>query len=317
MALSPQQAQVARFLVTLARSHGLSPQRAQEFAAAAYAESGLNPSIRNKTSGATGLFQLLSSGYVNRANQMGGVTNPRANANAILPSYIAYWRSHPNAVPGQAGAAVERSGEGSSFYAGPLSILRGLGAGASLSSAPAAAPVAPTGQAPSPAGPVGNPRAALATALIAANQASGRNEQPDYSQFAALVAAARQPSVAQAVAAPAQARTRLARGGINELFYDPLGAIKAGQQIAPVGGHSDHVHVALTSLQAQLNAESEARQLGLRVGQEQNADVTRVHVPTSYHYRNFPGSRYREAADVSGDPARMAAFYKWVAKNFR
>jgi hypothetical protein len=66
-----------------------------------------------------------------------------------------------------------------------------------------------------------------------------------------------------------------------------------------------------------LNAESEARQLGLRVGQEQNADVTRVHAPHSYHYRNFPGSKYRQAADVSGNPARMAQFYKWVAKNFR
>lgn len=30
----------------------------------------------------------------------------------------------------------------------------------------------------------------------------------------------------------------------TELFYDPKGAIKNGQRIPPIGGHSDHVHVA-------------------------------------------------------------------------
>lgn len=30
----------------------------------------------------------------------------------------------------------------------------------------------------------------------------------------------------------------------TELFYDPRGAVKNGSDIAPIGGHSDHVHVA-------------------------------------------------------------------------
>lgn len=30
----------------------------------------------------------------------------------------------------------------------------------------------------------------------------------------------------------------------RELFYDPLGGIKRGQEIGPIGGHSDHVHYA-------------------------------------------------------------------------
>lgn len=30
----------------------------------------------------------------------------------------------------------------------------------------------------------------------------------------------------------------------TELFYDPKGAVKNGSDIAPIGGHSDHVHVA-------------------------------------------------------------------------
>lgn len=30
----------------------------------------------------------------------------------------------------------------------------------------------------------------------------------------------------------------------TELFYDPLGGVKYGQDIGPIGGHSDHVHIA-------------------------------------------------------------------------
>ena len=30
----------------------------------------------------------------------------------------------------------------------------------------------------------------------------------------------------------------------TELFYDPEGAIKNGKAITPIGGHSDHVHIA-------------------------------------------------------------------------
>jgi len=30
----------------------------------------------------------------------------------------------------------------------------------------------------------------------------------------------------------------------TELFYDPAGGIKHGRNIGPIGGHSDHVHIA-------------------------------------------------------------------------
>jgi len=36
----------------------------------------------------------------------------------------------------------------------------------------------------------------------------------------------------------------MAQKNPTELFYDPLGGIKHGQQIGAIGGHSDHVHVA-------------------------------------------------------------------------
>lgn len=42
-------------------------------------------------------------------------------------------------------------------------------------------------------------------------------------------------------------RAALGRYGSHllELFYDPIGAIKNGQSIPAIGGHSDHVHIAL------------------------------------------------------------------------
>ncbi|MGC4115174.1 MAG: hypothetical protein QM765_11310 [Myxococcales bacterium] len=30
----------------------------------------------------------------------------------------------------------------------------------------------------------------------------------------------------------------------TEMFYDPIGGIKHGQNIGAIGGHSDHVHIA-------------------------------------------------------------------------
>ncbi len=39
---------------------------------------------------------------------------------------------------------------------------------------------------------------------------------------------------------------RYAGSNPRELYYDPIGGIKRGQQIGPIGGHSDHVHLALS-----------------------------------------------------------------------
>ncbi len=125
---------------------GLTPAEAKDFAAVQWGESGFSATALNKHSGAAGLYQLLSSGYVNKANQLGGVMNPNANIAAILPDYVKYYKSHPNLVPGAAGSAVERSGEGASFYAAGYSHLGG-GAGVSTTAAPAYHPF-DTGPAP-------------------------------------------------------------------------------------------------------------------------------------------------------------------------
>src|SRR5581483_5514966 len=120
-------APAAQLAYQLAIQHGLTPAEATDFAAVQYGESGFNPNAQNKSSGAAGLYQLLSSGYVNRANQMGGVFNPTANILAILPNYVSYYRSHPQLVPGAAGAAVEASGEPASYYAAGYAHLGDTG----------------------------------------------------------------------------------------------------------------------------------------------------------------------------------------------
>lgn len=129
MGLNPQQQRMAELIFTMGRQAGLPVNRSLELVAAAYAESRLNPSAVNKKSGAAGLFQLLSPGYVQRAAHAGGAMNPQANVSAILPDYVNYWKQHPGAAPGEAGRDVERSGQGAGFYANPLALLGGVAAG--------------------------------------------------------------------------------------------------------------------------------------------------------------------------------------------
>ena len=118
--LNSKQLANARIIYTEGLKAALSGARSRELVAAAYMESTLYANARNPYSGAAGLFQLLSSGYVKRANQLGGVYNPKANTDAILPSYVGYWRRYATAVPGAAASAVEASGEPPSWYAKPL-----------------------------------------------------------------------------------------------------------------------------------------------------------------------------------------------------
>ena len=101
--------------------NGLSQSEAMQMVAAAYRESSLNASLVNPI-GADGLFQLYSNGYKMIANKLGGVLNPVANTEAILPAYQTYWTNNPNA-PSGAAAAVEVSGYPGSWYSAPIATL--------------------------------------------------------------------------------------------------------------------------------------------------------------------------------------------------
>jgi hypothetical protein len=108
---------------------------------------------------------------------------------------------------------------------------------------------------------------------------------------------------------------------LTELFYDPLKyGYKFGQSIGPIGGHSDHVHLALANARAMVYAMRVARnRFGLHVGENPFFDrVDPVHTTNSYHYRTFGqkigGRSVGEAADISG--ARMADFARWALQRY-
>ncbi len=125
MALDTTQVANADEIVKLARGAGLSDIQAYEMAGAAYQESGLSESSRNSSSGAFGLFQLLSPGYVSsyNANVAKGESPVDANINAILPNYVSTFKMYPTAAPGTVAAKVEASGEPASWYAGGIATV--------------------------------------------------------------------------------------------------------------------------------------------------------------------------------------------------
>lgn len=299
--MSAQTAQNAHLIYALGIQHGLTPARARELVAAAYEESHLNAGIDNRAgSGASGLFQLLSSGYRQRAKKLGGVYNPRANTLAILPDYVRYWRQHPHARPGEGAAAVEASGEGADFYAKDLGKFNGVGGAPQM------------GPGPRAAAPNGAPNA------LGLMQALGGGQTDVRSLLPLLQQAQAQPARPKQRRQPVQATSEHSVGAtINELFYDPIGGIKYGKQVGAIGGHPDHVHVSLSSEGAQKVAIARARAMGLHVGEESNSDVHPVHVKGSFHYQHYrKGDPLRKAADVSGDPKRMAAYYRWIEAKF-
>ena len=71
-----------------------------------------------------------------------------------------------------------------------------------------------------------------------------------------------------------------------------------------------------------LAAIRKARQMGLDPRENlYSENVDPVHVPGSFHYQTFPG-RYdgrqlSQGVDVSGDPAKMAAYFRWALENLR
>lgn len=114
----------------------------------------------------------------------------------------------------------------------------------------------------------------------------------------------------------------IASPAVRELFYDPLSyAYDEGSWGAPIGGHSDHVHVSFGNAGAALQMIAKGRELGLRVSENPFVDkVDPVHTGSSYHYRTFPGTyggrRLGMAIDVSGSADRMAAFARWVRSTY-
>lgn len=112
-------------------------------------------------------------------------------------------------------------------------------------------------------------------------------------------------------------------GSLAEAFYDPLGQWDNGRYSTKgIGGHSDHVHLSVTNPQVMLAAIQQARKMGMSVRENPYTEhVDPVHVPHSFHYRDFPGTyngrKLGQAIDVSGEQDKMAAYFRWSLANLR
>jgi hypothetical protein len=169
-------------------------------------------------------------------------------------------------------------------------------------------------------------RSMVASTLLQNSKARAMGMEPPAGGLLALAVARKQLMSAQDTFGPvgghADREGPPVRGGaggkIQELFYDPEGGIKFGKQIGAIGGHDDHVHVSLSNRRAQLAAIKQAQRMGLRVSEDGVYDphVEHVHAEHSYHYKTYGKGRVRQAADVSGDPRKMDAYYRWVARRY-
>lgn len=102
-------------------------------------------------------------------------------------------------------------------------------------------------------------------------------------------------------------------GPLLELFYNGPGGVNVdnGKRVKRgfVSGHTDHVHVAAGPKTVRTLAKL-AEDMGLTVRELAPYDkVDPVHTNGSYHYRN-------QAADISGDPRKMAEYSRRVARLF-
>ena len=262
----------------------------------------------NTTQGARGAGSINSVGVKSYRNAMQGLT---ATVQTLLNGH--YDHIVQDLRSGRASAAQLGTDVAHSPWGTGSGVLHVLGSGA-VSSA-AATPSG--GGAPGASAASGGGVPGLAQLLLQQAGETAQGHLSDPSSLLQLAQMRQQLGAAQQAFGPQPAPTGGdGKGGINELFYDPLGGIKHDKQIGAIGHHSDHVHIALSTLAAQLAAEAHARAAGLHVGEEQNSDFHNVHAANSYHNRNFKGTKYRMAADVSGDPRQMAAFYRWVQSRY-
>ncbi len=100
-------------------------------------------------------------------------------------------------------------------------------------------------------------------------------------------------------------------GQLKELFYNGPGGVNVdnGKRVPKgfVSGHTDHVHVAAGPKTVKTLARL-AQDMGLTVRELAPFDkVDPVHTSGSYHYR-------KQAADISGDPRKMAEYSRRVAR---
>lgn len=137
-----------------------------------------------------------------------------------------------------------------------------------------------------------------------------RTTDPTPEEFTRTATRTETAPTADRASSPAS-RPRKGQSPLLELFWQGPGGInvKNGKKVQQgfVSGHTTHVHVAAGPKTVDALGRL-AQKMGLRVGENETFDrVDPVHTDGSYHYRD-------QAIDVSGDPKKMAAFARTVAR---
>lgn len=147
---------------------------------------------------------------------------------------------------------------------------------------------------------------------------AANRQRPD--ALSTLLSSAQAPVAAGGVEAPVtkvkaaprkKAKSSGTPNSIYEMFYDPQGGWKFGKRIPAIGGHGSHVHVAADRRRVTYIGK-QARKMGLNVGENKafsGSTPSGGHATNSYHYKD-------EAIDVSGSADKMAAFARWVRRNY-
>lgn len=103
------------------------------------------------------------------------------------------------------------------------------------------------------------------------------------------------------------------KGGIYEVFYDPLGQYwdSGGVRKGAIGGHDTHVHVSADRGYI-VKIGKFAQRMGLHVGEQRRFGGTPTggHTSGSFHYKDM-------GIDVSGDPDTLAKFARIMMREAR
>lgn len=216
-----------------------------------------------------------------------------------------------------------------------IAKAKGFYGGAGGGAAAAPPPAAPSGFGGS--GPAGPNMQAFTSALIA--QAGkqpdimsllGALKSPDGTQGAAGLPGldGMLPEPPAPVGNPGDGASAGSPGGVDDLFYTPLGySIDEGNYWGEtIKNHADHGHASFQNPMAMLAALKEAERRGLSIREDGLHDhVDPVHTKGSDHYASWQDdpatemdeSELRRAADFSGDPKALKAFMAWLAQGAR
>jgi hypothetical protein len=100
--------------------------------------------------------------------------------------------------------------------------------------------------------------------------------------------------------------------GLEELFFDPIGGWDKGQNIGPIGGHEDHVHVGANPRRLRWITDqvNKGRFGPLNIKEYEPYDrVDPVHTEGSLHYSG-------KAADISGPEDAEVKFTNWLRRKY-